>query len=204
MTKQSHILSPPTVKLLVGGPNSGKSTWIKEVLNPMCELTESPWPTVISFNRVRKAYAQEHGIPYGETFSPLHKEAVEAKFFNALDIELEQGKDVVINHRNGTASERAAILRHIHEVNPDYYTEALYFPIDTAEALRRNAKRNAQLQAEGKAERHFDDEAMLNCLKRIEPPNEKEGFDKVRNAMQCPLPEDRTVHRVSTRGCFIG
>lgn len=182
----------PRIVLLVGGQNSGKSTWAEEAPNPK---------KVISRDAVRETYASEHQIPYQETFAPDHNVQVGDRFFDTLKLALADRTDlIIVDNTNMKAKDRKAILDIVNEYGHDYHRSAALFPLTAEEALQRNAKRDAQWQAIGKPERRIPEAIIRATYESYEPPLATEGFNTISNAAHLDVqpPRDTTAINQST------
>ena len=184
----------PTITLLCGIANAGKTSWIRNNLNeiyeqqrgslPADEASTARWPIVVSSKRIRKDYARDHGIGYRETFTTEHNAAIQQCFVARLDALLATGCDIVVNHQAETVSQRAALLAHIREANAGYRIEAMAFPMTLKEALDSHYIRTRQYADLGLSEYAVPEYEIIESHKAFQPPHVSEGFDKVTTVQQ--------------------
>ena len=183
----------PMIKLLVGGQNAGKSTWVNKHYDVVkgkpdlgrhfVERGGMEW-VVLSRDRVRELYAEQKGLVYQETFAPEHNQSVNTRFFHLLDACLSERDNIMIDNTNMTKEDRAQILEHVENCSTDYFKEALVFKVPVEEAIKRNAARDAKWQAQGKPERAIPEAIIRGTYDKFEMPTKAEGFDMIREAHQ--------------------
>lgn len=128
---QTRVIPSKKITVLVGVPNSGKSTWIKQY---------TQGAVVISRDDTLMEYAQENGIEgnYSEVWKSLTDEdqknidkKVQEKFQNAV----KEGKDIVIDMTNTSKKSRRKWLAN---VSKDYRKEAVVFVTTYDNIFERN------------------------------------------------------------------
>lgn len=147
-----------TVRVLVGLPGSGKSTYANE-------LRKIGW-MINSSDAIREelygtAEVQSHN---DEIFNAMYRRTV-----NGIVADL----DVVYDATNVSSKRRAALLKHFKSnraIPKDTRYEVVVIATPYTECLKRNLAR----------ERHVPAKVILSMMKRFEMPAEWEGWDEIR------------------------
>ena len=149
----------PTIKILIGQPYSGKSTYT---------ALYSEW-VVVSFDEQLHALAKEMGLTYEQFFetggnTQLAAEKTEQAYRKAL----QYGADIIVDCTNLTRSSRAQKLRGI----PDGYSvEAHIFPMVSRKDWEKRSKMRLAQPVPYK---------VCQTMQRMyEPPSLSEGFNLI-------------------------
>jgi len=150
--------------MLVGLPASGKSTYIKSVLQ------KNPDFTVLSTDDYIEHKAREQKSTYSEVFQTYIKEATR-NMYNELQSALKERKNIIWDQTNLTANSRKKKLANVPNI---YFKEAIMFIISDDELLKRVAKRKEE---DGK---EIPLHVLRNMKNNFEIPTKDEGFDKIK------------------------
>lgn len=160
--KLSTIKTQPTIYVLVGLPASGKSTWIRENMDPQNFV-------IVSSDDEIDKHAKSKGLTYSDVFDSYIKTAT--KIMNeTFRVAISERKSIIWDQTNMTIKKRKNILS---QVPRNYGKIAVVFRIDDDELDRRLLKR---AQDEGK---HIPQHVIQSMAKSFEMPTTEEGFDKV-------------------------
>ena len=176
----------PTIKLLVGGQNSGKTTWVENVLKPNMEETGIHW-RIISHDAIALAYAKQYNIPFMKLFDPENSEISELldkQYYDAIRNAVSEGMDIVIDDTNTTREDRKLVLDIVTASGKAYEKEALVFKLDADTAIQREQARNRDLEARGELPRNIPEDIIRNRHQIFEDVSKDEGFDRIALASQ--------------------
>jgi predicted kinase len=150
----------PFIKVLIGPPCSGKSTWVKN--------NTSPTDVVLSRDAIVLELCPD--MNYTDAFNTCNQKEVDKIFKKRFSDAIMNGDNIIIDKTNLTSTSRKKLLANIPD---EYFKVAVLFDWDKKELLKRNIERNVK---EGKfiPEKVFDD--MINSFV---PVRDDEGFDKV-------------------------
>lgn len=153
----------PWVKVLIGAPGSGKSTWIK---NNVGDIDDNV--VIISSDDLLEKWGKVRGLTYSEAFNhaEFRFKDIETEMFSILDNAVANKNNLVIDRTNMSKKSRNRILSH---VSKDYTRIAIVFNVDRKELDRRLAQRVGK---------HIPKNVVDGMLKSYEEPSE---FSKVIN-----------------------
>jgi predicted kinase len=152
----------PVIFVLVGLPGSGKSTWMRNIMQG------GNYVVVSSDDEIEK-YARDNNSTYSEVFNSYVKTAttlMNQKFKAAV----ESKSDIIWDQTNMSAKKRRTILQ---QVPKNYKKVAVVFQIDRQELQRRLDKRAAD---EGK---HIPAHIIDSMERTFEMPTVGEGFNEI-------------------------
>ena len=152
----------PIAYILVGLPGSGKSTWVRSIIQ------DNQFVIVSSDDEIER-HAKDNGQTYSQVFDSYVKTAtslMNAKFKDAVA----NNQSIIWDQTNMTSKKRKGILQQIPK---NYRKIAVVFQIDEQELERRLTKRE---QDEGKA---IPKHIIYSMAKSFEMPTTAEGFDQI-------------------------
>ena len=151
----------PSLRMLVGVPGSGKSTWIAQQCWPEDRVK------ILSTDRYLDQIAQDLGTTYDQVFQD-HIAAATAKLELDLEHAIKQGLDIVWDQTNLTAKSRAKKLAKIPE---SYHRHAVVFMTPSNQELRDRLSARV-----GKT---IPQHVMQSMIRAFEVPDRSEGFDHI-------------------------
>lgn len=125
-------MSNPYIKILIGPPCSGKSTWIKNNHNG---------EEILSTDDMIEEYARENNSTYTEVFDSKLMSIMTKRFFDLIDECVKDKKNIIIDRTNMKAGARDKILSR---VSSDYEKIAVVFEYDKDDLYVRNENRNKE------------------------------------------------------------
>lgn len=148
------------LKILVGVPAAGKSTFINQNLSDA---------VVMSTDNILDEYALEAGITYNESFLKNMKRA-EKEMWNRLDRHVDASTPViVIDRTNLTIKSRARFIERVKGLG--YKVEAIVFPVpDKKEWERRLNSRPGK---------NIPENVLKQMLTSFQMPLMDEGIDEI-------------------------
>lgn len=156
----------PKLIMLVGGPGTGKSTWIRQfkARNP-----EEDW-VIVSSDDILDELGAIDGISYQDAFSKYASFA-NKEMFRRAEKAIQSGSNVIWDQTNLNRKSRKKKLGMF----PDSYEkEAVVFVVSEAEIKRRLKKREEEV---GK---HIPPHVVKNMAASYQPPSKEEGFSKIK------------------------
>lgn len=148
--------------MMVGIPTSGKSTFIKTILDfPICKSA-----IVLSTDNYIDDVANSFNLTHDEVFAKYIKSATKQLNEN-LEKAIKNNQNIIHDQTNLTKKSRAKKLTRIPLV---YKKIAVYTEITLEEALKRNKNRQGKVIPENTLTQMFE-----NC----ELPTSEEGFDLI-------------------------
>lgn len=160
--KLSDMQHKPIAYILVGLPGSGKSTWMRKILQGDQEFT------IVSSDHEIESYAKSKGVTYSDVFD-VYIPTATSIMNNKLEIAIKSGANIIWDQTNLTVKKRGNIVRRLK----NYKKIAVVFAVDRVELEQRL---EARAKAEGK-------NIPLHVVDRMEQsfefPTEAEGFDKI-------------------------
>lgn len=150
----------PEMIMLMGVPGSGKSTYIKSVLNSGKDYV------IISTDDL----LQEEIIRTGNSYAEVHKaffKAAEKQMKANFAAALLNGQNIIWDQTNWTAKRRKAILGRM----PNYFKKGVFFNISLDLAKERVLKRELET---GK---HIPMNILEDMHRLFEVPTISEGFN---------------------------
>jgi len=157
----------PQAIMLIGIPGSGKSTYIKKLIeeNPDREYV------ILSTDDILEFWGNEKGLNYREAWKQISFKKVGKEFRRRLDEAVSNNRNMILDQTNLTGKSRAKKLNKI----PDGYEKiGIVFETDFDEIERRLAKRAAE---NGK---YIPDSIIRNMINYYQPPSKQE-FDRIIN-----------------------
>lgn len=149
-----------TIKILIGPPLSGKSTYIKD---------NATYDEVI-LSRDSIILELHPELKYTDAFNVCNQKEVDRLFKSRFAEYISEGKSLVIDKTNLSSKTRRKLL---NRVPADYYKIAVLFNWDKKVLLERNIKREAE---EGK---FIPLKVIDDMLDSYVPIKDDEGFDKI-------------------------
>ena len=158
-------VTSPTFMMLIGGPGSGKSTWIKKFVSG-----KKNW-VILSTDEVFEEWGKKEGLNYSEAFNKFKFKDVNAEFNKRLRKAFEEKKNVVWDQTNMTPKSRRGKLNNVPK---DYKKVAVAFEVDDKEVDKRLVAREAN---SGKS---IPSHVVASMRKSYNPPTKQEGFDEIK------------------------
>ena len=140
----------PIVKMLVGLPASGKSTYAGK-------YARIGW-RIISSDSIREEL-------FGDASIQKEPSKVFARMLERLEISMNNNENIIIDATNLTVKNRAFFLQTI--ANYSYTVVAIIFNTPLEECKKRNSERKRQVPIE----------VIEHMAKKIELPSKNEGFE---------------------------
>lgn len=157
----------PSFIMLVGMPASGKSTFIKQVIEPFFGDKSFDF-VVISSDNLIEEYAESVGKTYDEVFAEYASTANKMMMENARKA-FRKNRDVIWDQTNLTVTSRAKKLRMVPR---DYQKLAVYFQIHSLDVWKDRLA--------GRPGKTIPENVIESMSKSLVTPTEKEGFDNVK------------------------
>lgn len=158
--------APKTLYMMVGGPATGKSTWVEAFI-------ARHDAEVISTDNIIEEYCAEEGLTYSQGFDKYIGRA--GKEMNRrCKSAISEGKDVVWDQTNMTVKSRTRKLKQFE----GYVKVAVVFIVDDKEQKRRLDERAA------KTGKFIPDHVIVNMNKSYVSPSKDEGFDQIKTIRQ--------------------
>lgn len=151
-----------TVKVLIGAPGVGKSTWR--------EHNVGEDDVVLSTDDMIDAFASIHGITYAEAWHKINQKQIKRDMKAIMLEAIENNQNIIVDRTNMTVKNRKEFLR----VPETYRKVAVVWSLTDAEHTRRL---KARVAAGGKSVPDFVIRMMLNSY---QAPSREEGFDEIR------------------------
>jgi len=155
-------MTKPILKMLIGLPGAGKSTYIKNNYSSFDGV-------VLSTDSYIENKAIEQNSLYSDVFKDYIKEA-EQNMLSELRYAIKNNENIIWDQTNLTIKSRRKKLNMIPDI---YFKEAIVFSISNKELIRRIEKREKE---EGK---HIPFYILQNMKKSFEMPTKDEGFDVI-------------------------
>jgi predicted kinase len=152
----------PVCYFLIGVPGSGKSTWVKPLLERLPNIA------YISSDEFIEDRAERVGKTYGEIFEEEIRAAT-ANMHSQLDDAIKHHRDIIWDQTNLSVKSRAAKLARLK----NYHVWAVTFEIPVDELYRRLDCRQRET---GKV---IPFNVLESMLKSYEKPTLEEGFFSV-------------------------
>lgn len=156
----------PRLKMLVGLPGSGKSTYIDYLVK---EELQNENVAIISTDNYIETKASEEDVTYSEAFDKYIKKA-SVNMKSALKDAIKFGQDIIWDQTNLTPKSRKKKLKMIPDI---YFKEAIVFDVSDDVLEERLKKRG---DATGKV---IPSHVLDNMKDGFLMPTLEEGFDKI-------------------------
>jgi len=153
----------PSLRILVGAPGSGKSTWRSNILNALEHL-----PVIISTDDYIEQKAKEFRSSYSEVFKTFYNDA-EIHMNNMFNDAIKNNLNIIVDRTNMTKKSRRRFLSRVSSV---YYKQAVVFDrnleyLTNINQLRVSTGRDIPLKA------------IEDMVKYYQEPSYEEGFDSI-------------------------
>ena len=159
------------IVILVGPPCSGKSTFVKELIENRPDKNY----VVISSDDLIEEYAKENGSSYNEVFSSVGMKPFESKMFKRFHEEVQKGSNLIIDRTNMKVSSRNKfMIPCLNDKNKRYkdFTAVVFSqPLDVL--FERNKNRNES------TDKNIPKVAFYSMIKNYEEPTIEEGFTEI-------------------------
>lgn len=164
MKSEDFKITKPVIYVLIGLPGSGKSTWMKSLMNS----SDKEFVLVSSDAEIDKI-ANEMNKTYSEIFDEYIGKAT-GLMKNTAKNAINLNKNIVWDQTNMSKKKRKGILQTLSD---DYYKIAVDFTVDPKELERRLEKRAKET---GK----FIPKNVIDSMgKSYQSPSKDEGFDEI-------------------------
>lgn len=166
---------PQIVKILVGLPYSGKSTYLNSIPDRTYakaeqDLRANQWH-ILSTDYLIDQLCAEQGLTYQQGFEQFIKQATRT-YNDCLDAAIKLKRHIIVDRTNVTSSGRKQLIAQVRTVNPDAVIQAIVFQpkMSLEQWLQRISKRT---------ERVVPFNVLIGMANRFEMPTTEEGFDHV-------------------------
>lgn len=149
--------------VLIGLPGSGKSTYIKNLVNGDWDNYE-----VISRDDIILFWASARDLSYNEAFPLIDQSWITFEFNRLLEDAIEKNKNIIIDRTNMSKKDRADVLKYA----VDYKRIAVNFILTDVELKNRLKKRELET---GKS---IPEDVISRMARKYNPPS-KEEFDNI-------------------------